>query len=79
MAITRPAKRSKSDEFVQAAPDAKPARTMRRRKARISLTLRPELIDQVDALARREDRSRAWMIGHLLEKAIAEAMRRKAA
>ena len=71
MAITKPAKRSKSDDFVAAAPDARPARKMRGRKALISLTLAPELIDRVDTLAQREDRSRAWMIGNLLEQALA--------
>ena len=70
MAITKPAKHSKSDDFADAAPDARPARKMRGRKALISLTLAPELIDQVDALAQQQDRSRAWTIADLLKSGL---------
>lgn len=66
MAITKPARRSKSDDFASAAPDAKPTRLMRGKKALISLTLPPELLEKVDALAAAEDRSRAWMIADLV-------------
>lgn len=82
MAITTPAKRSKSDDFASAAPDAKPARLMRGKKALISLTLPPELLEQVDALAADEDRSRAWMIADLVRVGLAarqDASRRRAA
>ena len=44
MAITLPAKRSKLDAFAEAAPDAKPERKLRGRKAPITLTLPPDLI-----------------------------------
>ena len=71
MAITRPAKRSKSDKFASSAPDAQPRRLMRGRKQLISLTLPPELLEEVDAMAAAEDRSRAWMITDLVRVGMA--------
>ena len=62
MAITLPAKRSKLDAFAEAAPDAKPERKLRGRKAPITLTLPPELIERLDAAAVRNRRSRASMM-----------------
>jgi hypothetical protein len=67
MAITSPAKRSKVDAFAEAAPDAKPERKLRGRKAPITLTLPPDLIARVDAAARRHRRSRAQMMQIALE------------
>jgi hypothetical protein len=62
VAITLPAKRSKLDVFEQAAPDARPERKLRGRKAPITLTLPPELIERLDAAAGRNRRSRASMM-----------------
>jgi hypothetical protein len=67
MAITLPAKRSKVDAFAEAAPDAKPERKLRGRKAPITLTLPPALISRVDAAASRHRRSRAQMMEIALE------------
>jgi hypothetical protein len=50
MAITRPAK-TKVEAFVEAAPDARPERTMRGNKRPLAFTLPPDLIDAVDAIA----------------------------
>jgi hypothetical protein len=71
MAITQPASRSKSDEFASSASDAQPRRLMRGRKQLISLTLPPELLEEVDAMAAAEDRSRAWMITDLVRAGMA--------
>lgn len=62
MAITARPKRSKLDEFTAAAPDARPVRKLRGRKQPLALTLPPDLIEAVDAIAAEEDRSRAKMI-----------------
>jgi len=68
MAITQPSKRSKADAFAAGAPDARPARKLRGRKAPLALTLPPDLIDAIDALAAAEDRSRAKMIEIILRQ-----------
>ena len=62
MAITSPAKRRNVEDFIRAAPDAKPERKLRGRKAPITLTLPPDLIEAFDAAAARHDRSRAQML-----------------
>lgn len=79
MAITRPAK-SKVEAFVEAAPDARPERTMRGNKRPLAFTLPPDLIDAVDAIAAEEDRSRAKMIEIILRRFVQEhATQRKTA
>ena len=62
MAITKP-KPKTVDEFVDAAPDA-PARkgVKRGKKEQITLTLAPEMLLRVDALAKRMGQSRAAVI-----------------
>jgi hypothetical protein len=67
MAIALPAKRSKVDVFAEATQDARPERKLRGRKAPITLTLPPELIERVDAAASRHRRSRAQMMEIALE------------
>jgi Ribbon-helix-helix protein, copG family len=79
MAITLPAKRSKLDAFAQAAPDAKPERKLRGRKAPITLTLPPELIARLDAAAARNRRSRASMMEILLDDGLRVDEARQAA
>jgi Ribbon-helix-helix protein, copG family len=62
MAITRPAKPRTTDAFIDGAPDA-PRRGVRKgRKEQITLTLAPELLRKVDALAARMGQSRAALI-----------------
>jgi hypothetical protein len=79
MAITLPAKRSKLDAFAEAAPDAKPERKLRGRKAPITLTLPPDLIARVDAAAVRNRRSRASMMEIALDEWLIQDERRDAA
>jgi hypothetical protein len=79
MAITLPAKRSKLDAFAEAAPDAKPERKLRGRKAPITLTLPPDLIARVDAAAARHRRSRASMMEIALDEWLIQDETRKAA
>ena len=78
MAITRPAK-SKVEEFMKGAPDARPERAMRGNKRPLALTLPPELIDAIDAIATEEDRSRAKMIEIILRHFVQEHMARRSA
>ena len=71
MTITRPAKRRKVDEFAAAAAkEPQPERKLRGRKAPLTVTLPPDLIDAVDAVAAKHDRSRAKMIEILLRGAV---------
>ncbi len=79
MAITMPAKRSKVDAFAAAAPDARPERKLRGRKAPITLTLPPELITRLDAAAARNRRSRASMMEILLDDGLRQYEAREAA
>ena len=60
MAITKP-KPKTLDEFVAAAPDAQVRKGVRR-GGQITLTLSPEMLEKVDALARRMGQSRAAVI-----------------
>lgn len=62
MAITRPSNRSKSDAFAAGAPDAAREPKLRGRRKPLTLTLPPDLIAAVDAVAASERRSRASMI-----------------
>jgi hypothetical protein len=79
MAITKLSRQSKVDAFTAAAPDARPVRKLRGRKAPIALTLPPDLIEAVDAIAVEEDRSRAKMIELLLRRGVEERATRKTA
>jgi len=80
MAITRPSKQSKVEAFTAAAPDARPAPKLRGRKLPLTLTLPPDLIEAMDAIAAREDRSRAKMIEIALRRFVQEnATQRSAA
>jgi hypothetical protein len=62
MAITRTSDRSKSDTFTAGAPDAVRQPKLRGRRKPLTLTLPPDLIAAVDAVAATERRSRASMI-----------------
>jgi hypothetical protein len=78
MAITQPSKRSKSDAFVAAAPDAKSAPKLRGKRQPLTFTLPPELIAGIDALAAEDKRSRANMIEIILGQYL-DARQRRAA
>lgn len=63
MAITRPVKPKTVEAFISGAPDA-PARkgVIKGKKEQITLTLAPEMLVKVDALAQRMGQSRAAVI-----------------
>jgi hypothetical protein len=79
MAVTKSSRQCKVDAFTAAAPDARPHRKLRGRKAPLALTLPPDLIDAVDAIAVEEDRSRAKMIEIVLRRWVQEHAARKTA
>lgn len=56
-------KRSSGGAFIEQAPDAKPApRWQRGSKTQITFSLDPELLDRIDAAARRRHLSRAALL-----------------
>lgn len=74
MAITRHKTSSVAEAFTGAAPDAKPTGPkLRGRRQPIALALPPELIAEVDAMAEKEERSRAKMMEILLRGALERA------
>ncbi len=66
MAIVKPLQRKSVDAFISGAPDAASAverkGVVKGRKQQISLTIKPELLDRVDAVAGRMGQSRAAII-----------------
>ncbi len=62
MAITRPVKPKTVDGFIAGAPDAGRKGVMKGKKEQITLTLAPDLLTKVDALAKRMGQSRAAVI-----------------
>jgi hypothetical protein len=76
MAITKPTKKVDSgDAFMGGAPDAKQGRWQRGNKVQITLSIAPELLERVDAIAHRKHLSRAA----LLTVWIGDALEREAA
>ncbi len=74
MAITRHKSHSVAEAFTSAAPDAKAVGPkLRGKRQPIALALPPELIAEVDAMAAREERSRAKMMEILLRGALERA------
>ena len=66
MTITKkPSKAARTaDEFIAGAPDSESARrgVIKGKKRQITLTIMPELLEKVDALARKLGQSRAAVI-----------------
>ncbi len=62
MAITKPVKPKTVDAFISGAPDAGRKGVMKGKKEQITLTLTPDLLTKVDALAQRMGQSRAAII-----------------
>lgn len=75
MAITKPKKKGtqaatkSEDDFIAGAPDSKPAATQptikgvrKGNRQQISLTIAPDLLEKVDALASKMGQSRAAVI-----------------
>jgi hypothetical protein len=73
MAITKPKQETKADPFASGAPDARPVAKLRGKKRLFAMTLPPDLMEAVDRVAAREDRSRAKMVEIMLRRAVQEA------
>ena len=74
MAITKLKPGSVAEAFTARAPDAKPTGPkLRGKRQPIALALPPELIAQVDAMAAKQERSRAKMMEILLRGALERA------
>jgi hypothetical protein len=72
MAITRPkTKTAKAEAFISGAPDAEKPRGVRKgNRQQISLTIAPDLLLKVDALAAKLGQSRAAVINMAIYRAI---------
>jgi hypothetical protein len=80
MAITRPANRKQVDEFAEAvAQRPRAAVKLRGRKRPLALTLPPDLVEAVDAIATEEERSRAKIIEFALRQFVRNYKHREAA
>ena len=63
MTITRPAKPKTTEAFIAGAPDAASRKGVKRgKKEQITLTIAPDMLEKVDALAERMGQSRAAVI-----------------
>jgi hypothetical protein len=79
MAITRPANRKQVDEFAAEAQKPRPTVKLRGRKRLLTLTLPPDLVDTVDAIAAEEERSRAKIIEFALRQFVRDYKHQEAA
>ena len=73
MAITRPKPKDIS-EFIAGAPDAKRKGVKKGRKEQISLTLDPDLLDQLDAIAKGAGMSRAALISLAINQLVSRGL-----
>jgi hypothetical protein len=62
----KPTARKAAEAFTSEAPDAKREYKLRGRKQPLALNLPPDLIETVDAVALKEERSRSKMIEMLI-------------
>jgi hypothetical protein len=74
MSITKRATKA-ADAFVEAAPGAKPARWQRGNRTQITVSLAPELLDQLDQVANRKHLNRSAMLTVLIGDALAREER----
>lgn len=76
MTIIRPATRGKPldpEQFISGAPDATKARGVRKgNRLQISLTIAPELLTQVDAMASKMGQSRAAVINMAIYRTVSQ-------
>jgi hypothetical protein len=79
MAVTRPANRKQVDEFAAAAQKPQPTAKLRGRKRLLTLTLPPDRVETVDAIAAQEERSRAKIIEFALREFVQNHRNREAA
>lgn len=72
MAITKPtpAKAKAAEKFVAEAPDAQRERWQRNGRAQVTISLTTELLDQLDAIARRRHLNRSAMLTVLITNAL---------
>ena len=73
MAITRP-KPKNIGEFIAGAPDAKRKGVRKGRKEQISLTLDPELLERLDAIAKGSGMSRAALISLAINRLVTRGL-----
>jgi hypothetical protein len=59
---SQPSSKNTESSFIAGAPDAKPSRWQRGNKTQITLSISPELLEQVDAVAHRRHLSRAALL-----------------
>jgi len=78
MTITRPKPR-KAEAFLSGAPDAAREPKLRGKRRPMALSLPPDLVAEVDAIAAEESRSRAKMIEVVLRDFVRERRRGEAA
>ena len=63
VAITKPTEKADpGDAFIGGAPDAERERWQRGNKTQITLSISPDLLEEVDQVARREHLSRAALL-----------------
>jgi hypothetical protein len=74
MAITKPARKA-AEAFIEAAPDAKPTRWQRGSRTQVTISLAPELLDQLDQIATRKHLNRSAMLTVLIGEALAREER----
>ena len=72
MAITKPtsAKVAAADKFVGEAPDAQRERWQRNGRAQVTISLTTELLDQLDATAKRRHLNRSAMLTVIITDAL---------
>ena len=74
MAITKlAAAKAKADKFVGEAPDAQRERWQRNGRAQVTISLATELLDQLDAIAKRKHLNRSAMLTVLITNALEAA------
>jgi hypothetical protein len=77
MAITRPSLKPRptdADSFIAGAPDApKPKGVRKGNRQQISLTIAPDLLTKVDAMANRMGQSRAAIINMAIYRAVSQS------
>jgi hypothetical protein len=79
MAITRPSKAKNVNDFIDSAPDAsqvtsKVKGVKKGNKQQISLTIKPELLEQIDLLADSLGLSRASLINLAISRALEQGL-----
>jgi hypothetical protein len=78
MAITRArAKPDAGEAFIAKAPDATPKRWQRGHKTQVTLSISPDLLNQVDQVAQRKHLSRAALLTVWINDRLEQEQRRE--